>query len=67
MWYDPLKLIGQFSHDGIELKTHVKFVISHRSASIHLLKSVGGLCIVSQIKSLEVCLLVLFTFTISGL
>ena len=30
-----LKLIGQFSHDGIGRKTRVKFVISHRSMVAH--------------------------------
>ena len=30
----PLKVIGQFSHDGIGWKTCVKFVISHWSVSI---------------------------------
>ena len=49
--FGSLKLIGQLSHDDIGRKTGVKFVISHRSVSIHLLWSVEPTCIVSQIKS----------------
>jgi len=49
-------VIGQFSHDGIALKTRVKFVISHWSVSIPpFLVKLSGLrsrCIVSQIKSI---------------
>ena len=33
----PLKVIGQFSLNGIGCKTRVKFVIGHWSVSIHLL------------------------------
>ena len=33
----PLNVIGQFSHDGIGLKTRVKFVICHWWVSIRLL------------------------------
>ena len=33
----PMNVIGQFSHDGIDCRTCVKFVISHWSVSIRLL------------------------------
>ena len=42
---DRLNGIGQFNHDGIGLKTHVRLVISHWWVSIRLLlvKLVGFL------------------------
>jgi len=48
----PLNVIGQFGHDGIGWKTHVKFVISHCRVSIRLLLvKLGGLgpCIVKSV------------------
>jgi len=54
----PLNIIGQFSHDGIGWKTHVKFVISHWLVLIRLLLvKLVGFCFLSYFF-VKKCLLV---------